>query len=95
MARQLPPPFTDHRRSPGSQPLLHNPEDLTPIRDKSAKWVSRALREQRHILVEEQANPAPPTEQEIAEVELDAEMVTRQKMTVDRFLPGTHPPAQP
>ena len=48
-----------------------------------------------HVPIEEPEVQARTAELEIAEADQDAKMVTRWKMTVDRFLPGTHPTAQP
>lgn len=47
-----------------------------------------------HVPVEGQVDLVLQIEQETIEVELDAEMVTRQKMTIGRFLPDTHAPAE-
>ena len=55
-------------------------EDLAPIRDESAERVSR--NRQEHVPIEEQVDPVPPAKQEAVEVNPDAEMVTRRKMTV-------------
>ena len=60
------------------------------MRDKLAKHVSQSCKV--HIPVEELEALAEP--KEVTEDRQDAEMVTRQKMTVDRFLPGTRPSAQ-
>ena len=64
-------------------------DDLTPIRDKSAECVSQSR--QAHVPIEEPVDPVLPTEQEVTVVKPDAEMVTRRKMMVGRFLPNTHP----
>jgi len=45
--------------------------------------------------MEEQVDPVQPAEQEAAKVDPDAEMVTRRKMTVSRFLPSSQPSAEP
>ena len=76
-------------------------EDLAPLRDESAERVSRALRERGHVLVEEnegQVHAAPaqaigPREEE--EEDQDEAMVTRRKMTVNRFLLGAQSSTQP
>ena len=67
-------------------------DDLALVRDESAKHGSQS--HQAHVPIEEPTDPAPPAEQEAIEVESDAEMVTRRKMTVGRFLPSTHPPTK-
>nr|POE86717.1 hypothetical protein CFP56_62659 [Quercus suber] len=70
-------------------------EDLVPIRDESPKHVSRALREKQHILVEGNVGQPQAAEQEVVESEQEVEMVTRRKLTVDQFLSGSQPSAQP
>ena len=49
---------------------------------------------QAHVPIEELVDLVPPTEQETTKVELDVEMVTRQKMTIGQFLLSTHPPTE-
>lgn len=61
-------------------------EDLTLIRDELAERVSWAFREQEHIPVEGNVGQAQAAEQEVAEVEQEAEMVTRRMLTADRYL---------
>jgi len=68
-------------------------EDLEPVRDQSAKRISQSRKV--HIPVEEPKAQARIAEPEVAEADQDAEMVSRQKMTVDQFLPDTRPMAQP
>ena len=63
-------------------------EDLSPVKDESVERVSQSHKVD--VLVEELEAPARP-----AEASQDAKMVTRRKMTIDRFLPGTRPTAQP
>ena len=63
------------------------------MRDESAERVSQSHKV--HVLVEESEAPAQPIEPKVAEDYQDAEMVIRQKMTVDRFPPGIGPTAQP
>ena len=68
-------------------------EDRALVRDESAERVSQSHKV--HVLVEESEAPAQPIEPKVAEDYQDAEMVIRQKMTVDRFPPGIGPTAQP
>lgn len=63
------------------------------MRDESAERVS--LSRKVHIPVGEQEAPGPAAEPETAEVDQDVDMVTRCKMTFDRFLTGTRPTTQP
>ena len=67
-------------------------DDLAPIRGESTKCVSQSRK--AHVPIKVPVDPVLLTEQETTEVELDAEMVTRRKMTVGQFLPITHPPAE-
>lgn len=67
-------------------------ENLALVRDKSAEHVSQSRKV--HVPIEHLKAQARATEPEATEVEQDANMVTRRKMTADRFLPGTHPTAQ-
>ena len=57
------------------------------MRDKSAERVSQS--QKQHILVEGNEGQAQAAKQEVAEGEQEAEMVTKKKLTVDRFLSGT------
>ena len=66
-------------------------EDFAPVRDESAEHVSQSCKV--HVPVEEQEAPSRIAELEVAEADQGAEMVTRQTMTVDRFLPGIGPSA--
>lgn len=59
------------------------------MRDESVERVS--LSRKVHILVGGQEVLGLAIELETAEADQDANMVTRQKMTVDLFLTGTHP----
>ena len=69
-------------------------EDRAPIRDESSKLVSRSRWE--HVPVEEQVNPVQLVEQqEETEADPNAKMVTRRKMTVNRFLPGFQSSTEP
>ena len=68
-------------------------EDLAPIKDKLAEWVSRALKEWGHVPVEEnegqvQAAPTQAAEPGGEEEDQDEAMETRRKMTVDRLIPS-------
>ena len=67
-------------------------DDLASVRDKSAKCVSRSC--QQHFPVEELVDLVLLTKQKTTEVKLDAEMVTRRKMTIGWFLPNTNPPTE-
>ena len=88
-ANFLPPKLTSSKaRDIG--PCYTIADDLAVVKDEFAERVSQSR--QAHVLIEEPVDPAPPAEQEAIEVEPDAEMVTRRKMTVGRFLPSTHPP---
>ena len=58
------------------------------MRDKSAKHVSQSRKVHKPVEVLD-------TLAHIAEASQDAAMVNKQKMIVDRFLPGTQPTAQP
>ena len=90
-ANFLPPKLTPgEARDLGSRYITT--EDLTPIKDESAKRVSRS--HQEHVLLEKQVDLVPLVEQEAVEVDPDAEMVTRRKMTVSRFFPGSQPSAE-
>ena len=64
-------------------------EDFALVRDESAEHVSQSRKV--HVPVEEQEAPSRTAELEVAEVDQGAEMVTRQTMTVDRFLPSIGP----
>lgn len=68
-------------------------DELALVRDASANLVSQ--NHKVHVPVEELEAQAQTTELEAAEADQDTEMVTRRKMTVDRFLPGTRPTTQP
>ena len=75
-------------------------KDLAPLRDELAERVSRALKEQGHVLIEEnegqvQAAPAQAAKPREEEEDQDKAMVTRRKMTIDRFLLGAQSSAQP
>ena len=61
-------------------------EDLAPIKDELAERVSWAFREQEHIPVEGNVGQAQAAEQEVVEVEQEAEMVTRRMLTANRYL---------
>ena len=66
-------------------------KDLAPLRDELVERVSRALKEQGHVLIEEnegqvQAAPAQAAKPREEEEDQDKAMVTRRKMTIDRFL---------
>jgi len=60
------------------------------VRDELAECVSQSRKV--HVPVEELDTLAQP---ETAKADQDTAMVTRQKITVDRFLPGTQPTTQP
>ena len=62
-------------------------EDRALVQDDSVEQVSQNRKQ--HILVEGNEGQAQATEQEVAEGEQEAEMVTRRKLTVDRFLSST------
>ena len=75
-------------------------KDLAPLRDELAERVSRALKERGHVLIEENegqvqaalTQAAKPREEE---EDQDKAMVTRRKMTINRFLLGAQSFAQP
>lgn len=60
-------------------------DKLALVRNASANLVSQNSKV--HVLVEEPEAQAQTTELEATEADQDTEMVTRRKMTVDRFLP--------
>ena len=64
-------------------------EDFALVRDELAEHVSQTRKV--HVLVEELEAPSQTAELEIAKADQGVEMVTRQTMTVDRFLPGIGP----
>ena len=66
-------------------------EDFAPMRDESTEHVSQSRKV--HVLVEEQEAPSRTAELEVAKADQGVEMVTKQTMTVDRFLPGIGPSA--
>lgn len=76
-------------------------EDLTPVRDASAKLVSKSRGV--HVPVEEPEAQVPAAEPVAAksvnlsgaEANLEEEMVTRRTLTIDWFLPGGRLAAQP
>ena len=82
-------------------------DELAPLRDESAKCVSRRLRELAHEAiqqedpVQEQAQPEnPPGEPKQPATEAEdnqpgENMVSRRVMTIDRFVPGARQPTQP
>ena len=63
-------------------------EDWAPVQDDSVEQVSQ--NHKQHIPVERNEGQA-----QVAEGEKEAEMVTRRKLTVDRFLSSTQSLAQP
>ena len=76
-------------------------EDRAPVRDKSAECMSQSHKTDipvegldTPIQVAElvAAEPANPSE---VKADLGEEMVTKRTLTIYRFLPGTHPAAQP
>ena len=62
-------------------------EDRALVQDDSVEQVSQNRKQ--HILVEGNEGQAQAAEQEVAEGEQEAEVVTRRKLTVDRFLSST------
>ena len=82
-------------------PWYTTAESLTPIRDASTNLVSQSRRV--HIPVEKPEAPAwiaePATTDLVnsieAEADQGAETVTKRTMTINRFLPSTHPAAKP
>ena len=62
-------------------------EDRALVQDDSVEQVSQNRKQ--HIPVEGNEGQAQAAEQEVAEGEQEAEMVTRRKLTVDRFLSST------
>ena len=91
-ANFLPPSLTaSEARDLG--PRYTTAKDLAPMRDKSTEHVSQSRKV--HVPVEELDTPAHIAEPEVPEANQDAAMVTRRKMIVNRFLPDTHPMAQP
>lgn len=87
------PPFLTVGEAWDLGPRYTTAEDLEPVRDESAKRISRSRKV--HIPVEKPKAQARTTEPEVAEADQDAKMVSRQKITVDQFLPGTRPTTQP
>ena len=81
------PSYIDFRHVNFLQPSLTSPRDTTaedcaPVRDESAERVS--LNRRVHMPIEE-----PNALVQVAETNQDAAMVTRRKMTIDWFIPGT------
>ena len=92
-ANFLPPKLTPgEARELGPRYIIA--EDRALIRAESAELVSRSRQE--HVPDEEQVNPVQlAKQQEEAEADPNAEMVTRRKMTVSRFLPSSQSSTEP
>ena len=89
------PPLLTTSEAQDLSPRYTTAEDLASIKDESAKRVSQALREQKHIPVKGNAGQAQAAKQEVAEGEQEAEMVIKRKLIANRFLSGSRPLAQP
>ena len=91
-ANFLPPSLTaSEARDLG--PRYTTAKDLAPVWDKSTEHVSQSRKV--HVPVEELDTLAHIAEPEVAEANQDVAMVTKRKMTINRFLRDTHPMAQP
>ena len=74
-------------------PWYTTAKDLALVWDKSVEHVSQSRKV--HVPVEELDTLAHIAELEVVEANQDVTMVTKRKMTVNWFLPDTHPMAQP
>lgn len=83
------PPSSTTGKARDLSPRYTTAENCAPVKDKSAKCVSQSRKV--HIPIEEPEAPAQPIEPKAIEAHQDAEMVTKRKMTVNRFLLGTRP----
>lgn len=83
------PPSSTTGKARDLSPRYTTAKNYALVKDKSAKRVSQSRKV--HILVEEPEATTQPTEPKAIKAHQDAEMVTKRKMTVNRFLLSTRP----
>ena len=87
------PPFLTVGEARDLGPRYTTTEDCAPVRDKSAECISQSRKV--HEPIEVPDAPAQVAKPEAAKDDQETDMVNRQKMTVDRFIPSTYPSTQP